>query len=135
MAMSRRTSYGTMSPAPRQMNPESLADEMPEWACPKMKARHQYRVVWKRKGLSEKKKRYERLAFAQRFVTLLGPEPWKALGRDPDERFCCSGRECGCGGVTVREHFLQHRESYPALEYVRIDQREIRLGAWAAEAK
>jgi hypothetical protein len=92
--------------------------------------RHQYRVVWKRVGLPEKKKRYEHLVRAQRFVMLLGPEPWKALGREPDEYHCCSGRECGCGGMTVREETMNHRENIPALEYVRIEQREITLGAW-----
>lgn len=25
--------------------------------------------------------------------------------RDLDENYCCSGRECGCGGISVREVF------------------------------
>lgn len=23
--------------------------------------------------------------------------------RDPDERYCCDGRECGCYGASIRE--------------------------------
>lgn len=23
--------------------------------------------------------------------------------RDLDEQYCCNGRECGCGGMTIRE--------------------------------
>jgi hypothetical protein len=29
-------------------------------------------------------------------------EVWR---RDLDEQYCCSGRECGCGGATVEEVF------------------------------
>lgn len=29
--------------------------------------------------------------------------------RDLDETYCCDGRECGCGGVTVREAHLTEK--------------------------
>ena len=30
---------------------------------------------------------------------------WKheIWSRDLDERYCCDGKECGCGGMTIRE--------------------------------
>lgn len=111
------------------MNFELQTETAPR-GCVQRMVRHQYRVVWKRIGLPEKKKRYEQRKAAERFVVLLGPEPWKALGREPDERFCCSGRECGCGGMTVREQTLQQRENIPAVEYVRLEKREVTLGEW-----
>lgn len=95
-----------------------------------MKEQTEYRVVWKRDGLTEKKKRYMNLVRAKRFVTLLGPEPWIALGLDPDQYFCCSGRECGCGGTTVREHSEIQRKDIPAIEWVRIEKRKIAVGQW-----
>jgi hypothetical protein len=34
---------------------------------------------------------------------------WKSevWSRDLDSRWCCSGRECGCYGVTVRQVWLR----------------------------
>ena len=29
---------------------------------------------------------------------------WK---RDLDERYCCDGKMCGCGGMTLRDIYLQ----------------------------
>lgn len=95
----------------------------------------EYRVVWKRRGLKRKSKRYMSLKAAERRITLMGPEPWKALGLDPDER-CCSGLECVCGGRTNRERLLDDRkgsmyegdDGMPPLEYAYIEQRP--LAAW-----
>lgn len=34
-------------------------------------------------------------------------EDWKSniWVRDPDQNYCCDGRECACGGYSVREVF------------------------------
>lgn len=97
--------------------------------------RLEYRVVWKRRGMHQKSKRYATLRGAQDRATFLGPEPWLALRRDPDEVFCCTSYECGCEGVTVREHLLAARTTpngndpdssgMPPIEYIRIEQRPV----------
>lgn len=96
----------------------------------------EYRVVWKRRGMDRKSKRFASLKAAERRVKLLGPEPWTAFNRDPDEPYCCRGHECGCGGLSLREHLLDQRaqtmgsddNGMPPIEYVRIEKRP--LGEW-----
>lgn len=91
----------------------------------------EYKVVWKREGQRQKTKIYQTREGALARQTLLGPEPWKYVGRDPDELFCCdglSGSECGCGGVTVREHWLEAREDIPPIEILRVEWRSV--GVW-----
>lgn len=100
----------------------------------------EYRVVWKRRGLKRKSKRYMSLKAAERRVRLLGPEPWTALDVQPDDYVCCRGeradRECGCNGETWREHLLGARNGamyegdggMPPIEYVHIEKRP--LAAW-----
>lgn len=73
----------------------------------------EFRVVWKREGCEPRRKRYMRRSSAERFMTLLGPEPWLAFDREADEYFCCSGYECGCGGITVKEDSDLRRKDYP----------------------
>lgn len=31
--------------------------------------------------------------------------------RDLDERVCCDGKMCGCGGVTIREQWTHHKDT------------------------
>jgi len=90
----------------------------------------QFRLRWKRVGCPEKRKLYWSERAAQRRIDLMGPEPWKALGKDPDARMCCSGQECGCSGDTWREHLLGQRGDMPPLEYTRIESREVTQGEW-----
>ena len=92
----------------------------------------EYRVVWQREGLRRKVKRYATLRAAERFMVLLGPEPWSALGKSPDALWCCSGYECecGCGGTTVRQLSDEQRKRMPALLSVQMETREV--GAWRA---
>lgn len=92
------------------------------------KATFEYRIVWKRAGLRPKRKRYASLRAVERFVGLLGPEPWLYLGRNPDSYECCNGRECGCGGLTVREAQAEYIKDAPAIEYIKVERREV--GAW-----
>ncbi len=99
----------------------------------------QFRLRWKRVGRPEKRKLYWSERAVQRRIDLMGPEPWKALKRNPDDWYCCPGTrdyECGCGGRTVREALLD-RGNMPPLEYTRIESREVTLGEWvpAGEAQ
>lgn len=93
-----------------------------------MDSKHQVRVVWKREGLPRKTRNYETERGATRFLTLLGSEPWRSYGREPGDLVCCSGHGCGCGGKTMKQRSDYERESMPALEYARLEQREI--GPW-----
>jgi len=90
----------------------------------------EYRVVWKRNGLKEKRKRYQNKYRAEHFIKILGPEPWTAYGVNPDESMCCDGSMCGCGGETYREHWLGKRKDMPPIEYVRLELREVQRGDW-----
>jgi hypothetical protein len=97
------------------------------------RVKYEYRIVWKRHGLHQKSKRYASLKAAERRARLLGPEPWTALEVNPDERMCCSGYECACGGQTWRENLLESRRTprypddtgMPAIEYIRIEKRPV----------
>ena len=92
--------------------------------------KYEYRVVWKRsfEGAKEKRKIFQSLHGAERLMTILGPEPWKAWGKDPDSLICCSGSMCTCGGRTYREDSESTRADMPEIEYLRIEKREI--GEW-----
>lgn len=94
---------------------------------------NEYRVIWKREGMRVKRKRYANRVMAERFLKILGPEPWTAFQsrwnrKGPDDLLCCDGHECGCGGVTVRQHHEEARKTIPPIEWVRIEQREV--GKW-----
>ena len=88
----------------------------------------EYRVVWKREDGKKKTKRYATLKGAKRWMTLLGDEPWKAYANNPDDKYCCDGDLCGCGGITWKQHFEFHRQSLPKIEYIRLEQRDV--GEW-----
>lgn len=87
----------------------------------------EYRVKWKREGLKAKIKVFQTRAAAERRLTLLGPEPWKAMGREPESKWCCSGYQCACGGVTVREESENTRKTMPRLEYVQLEKRQVQM--------
>lgn len=89
----------------------------------------QYRVVWKRRDLSRRSRSYESQPPAERLLAILAGTPDEAFAAmgivNPDEEHCCSGRECGCGGQTHREHDAEYRRELPALEYARIEVRDV----------
>lgn len=98
--------------------------------------KYEFRVVWKRRGMDRKTKRYATLKAAENRVLFMGPEPWLALKVEPDALQCCPGTaqyECGCGGQTWREHLLGSRQEpayegddgMPAIEYIRIERRAL----------
>lgn len=96
----------------------------------------QYRVIWKRVGwILEKKKRFSKRFYADRLVTLVGPEPWKALGHEPEDYVCCSGFECSCGGRTVKQDSDEKRKDMPPIEYIRMEVREVSIFEWRTCAK
>jgi hypothetical protein len=91
----------------------------------------EYRVKWKREGLSPKRVKYTSLKAAERRLALLtSAEPWLALGLDPTAYQCCSGYMCGCEGRTVREHSEARRAEMPPIEYAVIECRPV--GGWVA---
>ena len=92
----------------------------------------QYRVVWKRDGYKEKTKLYWSKHYARRFLAIMGPEPWLALGKGPDDLFCCKGYMCNCGGVTWQEALIADRANMPVLEYAFIEQRQVIQMEWEA---
>lgn len=90
----------------------------------------EHRITWKRVGNPPKSKRCARRSTVERFLALLGPEPWRAFKREPDELFCCSGHDCGCGGDTVRDHFLGERKDLPPIEWIKVDSRMVETSPW-----
>lgn len=98
-----------------------------------MKQKFEYRVVWKRSELNEKKRVYKTLKGAEKMVAFL-ENPIEQTAKthftfqDLDEPYCCSGRECGCGGGTLREHLEEQHKQFPPLLWVRIEKREV--GDW-----
>ena len=91
----------------------------------------EFRVVYRRVGYRKKARRFSTKVGAERFLRIFGPEPWTAFTkaqRDPDAYYCCPGRECGCGGFSVREFHERQRAELPPLEYARLEHRAV--GAW-----
>jgi len=88
----------------------------------------EYRVVWKRKGVNRKIKKCVRKITAARHAALLtSQEPWVLFGQKPDDLACCTGHECGCGGLTIEQEYNQRSRAYPPLEYVKIEIRDVSL--------
>lgn len=94
--------------------------------------RQEFRVVSKRAGMKRKTREFRTRRGADRRMLLLGPEPWLAFdGRGPDDFWCCAGSpECGCGGQSVREYHAARRAELPAMEYFRLEVRDV--GPWEA---
>lgn len=88
----------------------------------------EYRLVWQRSGQRRKSRRFIYKKTLDRFMTLMGPEPWKAYGKSPDDYDCCNGRECGCGGLTMQQRSDLRRQEMPAIEFKRVEVREV--GDW-----
>jgi len=86
-----------------------------------------YRVVALREGNTRPRvTEFKSLRAARRrFALLTSPEPWRAYGHDPESKMCCGGGNCGCGGLTVRESYMEKRARLPKLVYARIDRRKV----------
>lgn len=97
----------------------------------KEQATHEFRVVWQREGKVQRIHRYATKQGAERRLSILTSDnPFPALGVNPDDRVCCGGDMCGCGGLTYRERHEVLKRDLPSLLYARIEQRTI--GAWQA---
>ena len=91
----------------------------------------EYRVVWKREGSAQKRKRLRTIEGAVRRLNLItSAEPWIYYEPvvDPDAFVCCAGDHCGCGGMTYREQSAYRRAAMARLEYARTEVRTV--GEW-----
>lgn len=88
----------------------------------------EFRVATKREGQRINYRVYRTENGARRRLLLYGPEPWRGFRKEPDAFMCCTGAECGCGGMTLREHTEQLRAKLPKLEFARLERREV--SAW-----
>lgn len=85
------------------------------------------------------RKRYT-LAAAKRYVMILGPEPWLAYGKGPDDPACsCNPRpwdespmECDRCDMTMREWTEKRRVNLPPAQNIRVERRPITRGQWAS---
>lgn len=93
----------------------------------------EFAVFWKRAGCRPKQKIFKTRRAADNYLVLFGPTPWKAWGRNGDDRFCCSGYECGCEGATIASEALHRRSMMPALEYIGVRVRSV--SEWVEEFK
>lgn len=99
-----------------------------------------YRLTWGRRGGQVKSRTFIALkSVEQRIGLLTSDEPWRFFGtaddreRDGDQLMCCDGsphRECGCGGVTVREHAMAARKALPPVEWVKVEKRAVTFTPW-----
>lgn len=87
--------------------------------------KYEYRVIWQREGFRKKRRKFAAEKNAERFMKLLGPEPWTAFDQDPDDMECCDGYMCGCTGMTIREWSDHQRKEMPKLEFARIERRQV----------
>ena len=87
-----------------------------------MPERREWRVEWRREGLTRKARRVRNQAGAERLAAVLrGDFP------NPDAYACCDGRDCNCQGRTLAEVHA----TFPALvELPRIESRPFM--AWEA---
>lgn len=79
------------------------------------------------------RKRYA-LAAARRYVMILGPEPWLAYGKGPDDPACSCDQwqECDRCGTTMREWTKKRRANLPPAQNIRVERRPITRGQWAS---
>ena len=108
----------------------------------KSRAMVRYRLTWQRTGEHGpqiKSKSFGSMATVGNHIGLLmSAEPWRFFGtaedrqRDGDELMCCNGRECGCGGETVREHAMAGRAHLPPVDWVKVERRTVTFTPWTA---
>jgi hypothetical protein len=80
-------------------------------------SRTEFRVVWQREGLSKRSVRYRSRAQALSKALVLQGRIWEVTDQDPDGYACCSGAECGCGGLTRAQAWAQRSAEVPPLIY------------------
>ena len=100
----------------------------------------EYRLLVQRTGNAVKDTRSRSLKAVERRVgILMSPEPWRFYGdretrqKGPDDYFCCAGTyhdQCGCGGATMREETEARRKDLPAIEWIRLQKRQVVITSW-----
>lgn len=107
---------------------------------------YEYRVIWRREVGSSyssetgyeyddspgglRSRIYQRPIYARRLALILRGAMAEALDLDPDDFACCSGRDCGCGGLTNQQVWDKKAENIPPLvEGPTIQRRTV--GEWA----
>lgn len=104
---------------------------------PKDRTTTQYRVVSLREDGTKTVKTYAHLkAVKDRIGRLTSAEPWRFYGsdaerqRDGSDLECCDGRECGCGGQTVKEASDGQRSGLTPVVSVEVSTRRVTRTAW-----
>lgn len=85
----------------------------------------EYRVTSKRAGCRPKALVFRTQRGAIHRLRLLGPEPWTAYGLGPDDIWCSGIPESGMDDVTQRQYTEDQRSRMPALEWVKLEVREV----------
>jgi hypothetical protein len=92
------------------------------------RTRTEYRITIKRAGREPRVVRRFSEGTLRRYLTLLGPEPWRAYAPDSEggDYVCCPGTrydECGCGGITHSEQSAEKRKAWAPIQWIRIEAR------------
>ena len=93
---------------------------------------YEYRVIWRREATGRVVVFVAGLGAvaARRLALILRGAMAEALDLDPDDFACCSGRDCGCGGLTNQQVWDKKAENIPPLvEGPTIQRRTV--GEWA----
>ena len=102
---------------------------------------HEYRLSWKRRHpeggqVYSRARTFQSWAAARRLLLVLLGRGYEIDERGPDALWCCSGWECGCGGVTVFEHWQGEHERITgkggAMLRLTLSRRPV--GRWASRA-
>jgi hypothetical protein len=90
----------------------------------------EYRVAWQREGQRPRHKIYQSWGFAERYRLILEQRFAEVFSADPDAFACCSGVECGCGGLTNAEQWANSTVGIPPLIGAPTLERRA-VGGWA----
>lgn len=76
--------------------------------------KQEFRVTWQRTGLRRRHRLYATRKGAERWASVLAGQ---MVAEDPNGYACCSGWECGCGGITNAQADEQRYGKVPTLVY------------------
>ena len=97
-----------------------------------MSDQHEYRVVWQREGLRKAYKLYQTRRAAERWALIVQGRLAEVIpDEDPDDLACCSGRECGCHGVTNAQAWAEQTARVPRLVHGPVVEARA-VGSWGA---
>jgi hypothetical protein len=91
--------------------------------------KYQWRLRWKREG-------EDRISHHREYATektALRWMRWMTEGPEkPDEKACCDGFACGCGGLTNKQQWDEHYEDMRPIVFMELSRREV--GEWEKTA-